>query len=348
MRARITPITTIFEDFRGWQVRYSLDDRYIICSGMGGNRIWDTVSKREVSHSLPAGHFAFSPDGRAIAIAPYETSKILFFSMQSFEQIGEFSTAKWGRGWDLGGHNSPHIISFDFSQNSDNFVLARSDAKLTTLSFPSMQELSTITVYNDDDVYNLNMGVKDFIWGMPKITMGFDVARVPQTQIFAVCASPEISFWNTQYGNNAGRISKPAPENSYGASFNFIRFQFSSDGRYMATGYDYAPVMLWDVTQIHYNQKPKWRTSGVSFGYIQALAFSHDERVLVSAGRGGVINVLDMANGSILAEIQNTSTSKYGGSFGGNEEIFDIDMSRAGVLVTCDRGDKIKLWQVQY
>lgn len=348
MRAKISPITTIFEDFRAWQVKFSADNRYIICSGIGGKRIWDTISKREVSQSLPPGHFVLSPDGRAIAIAPYETPKVLAYSMQSFEQIGEFSTAKWGRAWELGGSSSAHIISFDFSQSSDSLVLGRSDAKLTTLSFPAMQEISTITVYKDDEVYNMNIGMKDFIWGIPKISMGFEVVRIPQTQIFAVCTSPEISFWNTQYGNNAGRISKPTPDSSSGASFSFIHFQFSPDGRYMAAGYDYAPVMLWDLAQTQFNQKPKWRTNGVSFGYIQALTFSYDGKVLVSAGRGGVINVLDTTNGSILAEVQNKSTSQYGGSFGGNEEIFGIDISKAGVLVTCDRGDKVKLWQVQY
>jgi WD40 repeat protein len=161
MQAKINPISTIFDNVHPYHVKYSPDGHFIFCFDPSEVHIWDTTARKQLTNSIPSGISAFSPDGNILIIASYQEPKVYAYSTQRFEKIAEFSTSVWGRAWErLLDSDNQRIRVVEFSPTGEYIIIGRSDGKVTVLSWPLFKEISTISIYQDSELYDLGVAEK--------------------------------------------------------------------------------------------------------------------------------------------------------------------------------------------
>jgi WD40 repeat protein len=108
---------------------------------------------------------------------------------------------------------------------------------------------------------------------------------------------------------------------------------FSHDGTYLATAHeDDKKIRLWDVSSRQLRREFPGHLAGVF-----SVAFTPDDRTLVSADSDGVIRIWDAASGL-----------QRGGHEGHSGRIWNLALSPDGLTIASAGGDgSVKLWEVE-
>jgi len=101
---------------------------------------------------------------------------------------------------------------------------------------------------------------------------------------------------------NSYAYQKPASERLSGANNSpLVTFAFSSDEKFMATGFENGAINVYDLS----NQKPVLSIDNLFA--ISAIKFSMDNRFLYVSTNNSDVNIIDLANGKQLSNLSNVA-----------------------------------------
>ncbi len=265
---------------------FSADGKWL-ASGGGDRmiRVWDMANRREFrAFSGPTSFTCavrFSPDGKVLAAAGYETG--------SGNPIYLYDVAAGKERTRLTGHPHGGIRRLLFTPDGKQLVSGGFDGAVRVWDLASGKEVRSIdaetgTVYSlslSPDGHTLATAGRDGLrlWdlntgkSLPRGTMKCDgcvaVAYSPDGKLLASGDSSSVRLWESATGKVIHTLTGYKGEVSH--------LVFSSDGRTLYTSsYDRA-IRLWEVRTGHLIHEAEGHT-----GWVWGLALSPDEKLLAS------------------------------------------------------------------
>jgi WD40 repeat protein len=317
-------------------------------------RLWDAATGRDLG-ALPVENevdyndeFAFSPDGRELAIGNSNDGTVRLWDVATREQIGTTIDTEAGgvsglafspdgrtlatsdgdgtvRLWDVAtnpqvirGSNDSHPIA-EVAFNPDGKTLTAADALGATRAW-DINALKQSSTTPARDVPNLP-GVPDLA-----TDQGAEMALSPDGKSLAVGYNGTVRWWDVAANGRPGTLL---------GSHTFVHYldslAFSPDSKTLAIADNYGHVMLWDVATN--------RQTGAALTIppcdINSLAFSQDGKMLVGSGNSGI-------------HLWDITTQQLVGSFTGSNGDFSlVALSPDGKIIAAENDiNAVELWDV--
>jgi WD40 repeat protein len=293
-------------------VFFSPDQKRIICVGDEVIRIWDAASGRELAADSGPQHRASklvaSADGKTLAGNYWHTLRV-------------WDVATFRERFRVEGVN--HEIGAVFSRASDKLAYAHQDHSVRVVDTLSGNELVRLDRHTAD-IAAIAFAADDkevLTAGRGGTLRVRDVATGKDLRKYVL----KIPDW---YGKN------PPHDRRYDA--------FSADGQTLVTMYSGKDdCRLW-----HYSTKTGERVAeGESTPPLSAVCLAPDGRTFVGQGRGGTLDVFDMATGNVTLLLR-AASKEYPDAFSSNQRVTAYSPDSRFVAVSDEKNDVIKIWDV--
>lgn len=235
-------------------------------------RAWDVITGREIWHfdraTTCAGPFAFSPDGRMIAVptlrADGATGKALPAGLKIYRVRDRTAAVELDGGGFAGASNGAYCMAF--SPDGRTFAAGGADYRLR---------------------------VWDAVTGKLRFTGAtassvWDLSFSPDSKTL-VCLSAGVSLWDVKTGRQLPAAS--------GHTGSISGLALSDDGRFLVTGGQDGTVRAWETA----TGEQRWRTPAAeNGGWPTSVALSPDGKTVAASGFDGIVRVLEAATGREL------------------------------------------------
>jgi WD40 repeat protein len=335
---------------------FSLNGRTLLGVGRDGAfSLWDAATGRDLG-ALPADYdaddtdvFAFSPDGRELAIGNSSDGTVRLWDVTTRKRIGVTINTKAGRVFGLAFSPAGRTLA---TSNGDGTVrlwdvatdprvirAPRNSHPLAEVAFdPDGKTLMTADTFGAARAWDVATGQQTS--ATPAVDTGFhfdgpgggnesqikEMAYSPNGKELAVARNGTVQLWDVAANGRPATLL---------GSHTFVHWldslAFSPDSQTLAIADNYGHVMLWDVATHRQTGAPLT----IPPCDINSLAFSQDGTMLVGAGNSGV-------------HLWDVTTHQLIGSFTGNNGDFSlVALSPDGKTIAAENDiNAVELWDV--
>ncbi len=292
------------EDGEVGEFNFSPDGRFLAgLRPFGSVEIWEVATGERVVHRPKAMDFAFSEDGRFIAIADPPSRQIVLYQMDRQEVVWSVPIPGdvWHMRFDAGGvrlaaalRNSPDVFIYDLFQERDPQHLALDAVAYSLAWHPGGNHLA--------------VGLSDFGIQILELTSQrvVNLLKGHDAQVVRLQFQPRGNLLVSYAWDRTTRIWEPFA----GISSIQLRGQFEKfleDGKQMQMDLDKPGAAIWELTKSAACFS-RYRIDGAPEDKVVSLAFSPNSRWLIGAAHP--VHLWDLRTSERLATLETASTRR--------------------------------------